>query len=76
MEDALADYERRRNAAVMPMYEFTDATAGLPLPTPQSQALFDSFREDQEQFERSLGVFAGTVPVESFFPAPAPQQAA
>jgi hypothetical protein len=58
------------------MYAFTDVTAGLPPPTPQSQALFASFREDQALFERFLGVFAGTMPVHAFFPAPAPQQAA
>jgi hypothetical protein len=58
------------------MYEFTDATAALQPPTPQSQALFASFREDRAQFERFLGVFAGTVPVQAFFPAPAPQRAA
>ncbi len=76
LEVALAAYERRRNDAVMPMYEFTDATAGLQPPTPESQALFASFREDQALFERFIGVFAGTVPVQAFFPAPAPQQAA
>jgi flavin-dependent dehydrogenase len=75
-EVALAAYERRRNDAVMPMYEFTDATAGLQPPTPQSQALFASFLEDRALFERFLGVFAGTVPVQAFFPVPAPQQAA
>ncbi|HWN27307.1 MAG TPA: oxidoreductase, partial [Actinomycetospora sp.] len=65
--DALADYERKRNAAVMPMYEFTYATSALEPPTPQEAELFEAMRDDPALTERFLGVFAGTVPVQDFF---------
>lgn len=70
-DDALADYERRRNTAVMPMYEFTYATSALEPPTPQEAELFEAMRDDPALTERFLGVFAGTVPVQDFFAAPA-----
>ncbi len=66
-DDALADYERQRNAAVMPMYEFTYATSALEPPTPQEAELFEAMRDDPALTERFLGVFAGTVPVQDFF---------
>jgi flavin-dependent dehydrogenase len=69
-DDALADYERRRNTAVMPMYEFTYATSALEPPTPQEAELFEAMRDDPALTERFLGVFAGTVPVQDFFAAP------
>jgi flavin-dependent dehydrogenase len=65
--DALADYERQRNAAAMPMYEFTYATSALEPPTPQEAELFEAMRDDPALIERFLGVFAGTVPVQDFF---------
>ena len=70
--DALAEYERRRNAAVMPMYEFTYASSGLEPPTEQEMALFDAMRSDPALVDRFLGVFAGTVPVQEFFAAESP----
>ena len=73
--EALADYERQRNEAVMPMYEFTCARSGLEQPTPQEQELLGVLRDDQAQTERFLGVFAGTVPVQDFFGAPIPEAA-
>ncbi|MDF3051616.1 MAG: oxidoreductase [Pseudonocardia sp.] len=66
-DDALADYERRRNAAVMPMYEFTYATSALDPPTAQEVELFDAMRDDPVLTSRFFGVFAGTVPVPDFF---------
>ena len=75
LDEALADYERQRNEAVMPMYEFTCARSGLEQPTPQEQELLGVLRDDQAQTERFLGVFAGTVPVQDFFGAPIPEAA-
>jgi 2-polyprenyl-6-methoxyphenol hydroxylase-like FAD-dependent oxidoreductase len=66
-DDALADYQRRRDAAVLPMYEFTCARAGLEPPAPEAVALLGALRDDQAATERFFGVFAGTVPVEEFF---------
>jgi flavin-dependent dehydrogenase len=65
--DALADYERQRNAAVMPMYEFTYATSALEPPTPQEAELFEAMRDDPALTERFLGLFAGTVAPQDFF---------
>ncbi|MDD7942918.1 FAD-dependent monooxygenase [Actinomycetospora lutea] len=74
--EALAGYERRRNAAVMPMYEFTCQRARLEPPTPEMQAFFAGLRDDPRRTERFFGVFAGTVPVTEFFGSPAATPAA
>ena len=65
--DALAAYERRRNDAVLPMYEFTCDRARLAPPTPAMQQFFAGLRDDPVQTERFFGVFAGTVPVAELF---------
>jgi 2-polyprenyl-6-methoxyphenol hydroxylase-like FAD-dependent oxidoreductase len=75
MGEALADYERRRDAAVMAMYAFTDQRAGLEPPTPAMQDLLGSLRGDRARTEQFFGVFAGTVPVQDVF-GPTPQQSA
>jgi flavin-dependent dehydrogenase len=67
--DALADYERQRNTAAMPMYEFTYATSALEPPTAQQIQLFDAMRSDPALTGRFFGVFAGTVPVSDVFGA-------
>jgi flavin-dependent dehydrogenase len=72
LDQALAGYQRRRDAAVRPMYEFTCARAGLQPAPPQTQALLGALRDDPTATERFFGVFAGTVPVEDFFPAASP----
>jgi 2-polyprenyl-6-methoxyphenol hydroxylase-like FAD-dependent oxidoreductase len=64
---ALADYEQRRNAAAMPMYEFTYASSALAPPTPQEEGLFAAMRDDPVLAGRFFGVFAGTVAVQDFF---------
>ena len=70
--EALADYERRRNAAAMPMYDFTYATSALEPPTPQEEELFEAMRDDPALAGRFFGVFAGTVPVHDFFASLSP----
>jgi len=72
LAEALADYQRRRDAAVLPMYEFTWARAGLEPPPPEMRALLGALRDDPVQAERFFGVFAGTVAVQDFFAAAAP----
>jgi flavin-dependent dehydrogenase len=67
LELALADYERTRNEAVMPMYEFTYDLARLAPPSPDQQALFGALRGNQPQIERFLGTMAGTVALPAFF---------
>jgi 2-polyprenyl-6-methoxyphenol hydroxylase-like FAD-dependent oxidoreductase len=66
--DALAEYERQRNAAVLPMYEFTCQLANLAEPpAPQMLQLLAALRGNQAETNRFLGTWAGTVPVPEFF---------
>jgi 2-polyprenyl-6-methoxyphenol hydroxylase-like FAD-dependent oxidoreductase len=66
-EEALAGYERRRNEAALPVYEFTQQLAALAPPPPELQALFAALRDDQEQTDRFFGTIAGTVSLPEFF---------
>jgi flavin-dependent dehydrogenase len=67
MEEALAEYEQRRNAGSFPMYEMTCQLAALePLPAEMLQ-LFEALRYNQEDTDRFIGVTAATVPVEEFY---------
>jgi len=67
LPDALADYERRRNEAAMPMYELTCQLAMLQPPPPEMQQLFAALQGNQEQSGRFLGTIAGTVPIPDFY---------
>jgi 2-polyprenyl-6-methoxyphenol hydroxylase-like FAD-dependent oxidoreductase len=67
VEDALADYERIRNAETRPLYELTRDFATLAPPAPEQRALFTALRDQPEEVDRFLGVVAGTVPVADFF---------
>jgi 2-polyprenyl-6-methoxyphenol hydroxylase-like FAD-dependent oxidoreductase len=67
LEEALAGYERRRDEAAMPMYEFTAQFASLEPPPPEMQSLFAALADDPEQRDRFFGVFAGSVGVADFF---------
>lgn len=67
LEDALGEYERRRNETALPMYEFTTQLAALAPASPEQQQLFAALRGNQPQIERFFGAFAGTVPLAEFF---------
>jgi flavin-dependent dehydrogenase len=67
MDLALACYEQARNAAVMPMYEFTYKLARLEAPSVEEQQLFGALRGNQLETERFLSTIAGTVPIPEFF---------
>jgi hypothetical protein len=67
LADALADYERRRNEAVTPIYGLTCQLAALQPPAPEMERLFAALRHDQTQTDRFFGTIAGTVPVAEFF---------
>jgi 2-polyprenyl-6-methoxyphenol hydroxylase-like FAD-dependent oxidoreductase len=69
LDTALAEYEQRRNAAAMPMYDYTCELAAIEPPSPEMQALFLALRDNQEDTNRFLGTIAGTVsPLEFFAP--------
>ena len=67
LEDTLADYERRRNEASLPLFELTCQFATLQPPSPEQQQLFTALRHDQEQTDRFFGTVVGTVPIPEFF---------
>jgi 2-polyprenyl-6-methoxyphenol hydroxylase-like FAD-dependent oxidoreductase len=67
LKEALADYERRRNEAVMPMYELNSQLASLEPPPPQMQQLFSALCGNQAETDRFLGTIAGTIPIPEFF---------
>ena len=67
LEEALADYERRRNEAVLPMYELTCQLASLEPPSPEMQQFFGALRGNQAEIDRFWGTIAGTVPIPEFF---------
>ncbi|HEY7060874.1 MAG TPA: NAD(P)/FAD-dependent oxidoreductase [Chloroflexota bacterium] len=67
LDAALADYERQRNEAAMPQYEFTCEVASLQAPPPEKQRLFGALRGNQPDTDRFFGVMAGSVPVAEFF---------
>lgn len=67
MEKALADYERRRNEEVMPMFEYTCQLGKLELPPPEMTHLFAALQGNQNETGHFLGTVTGTVPVQEFF---------
>lgn len=67
IEEALAEYEQRRNEAALPIYEFTCQLAQLAPPPPEMQQLFAALHDNQEQTNRFLGTLAGTVSISEFF---------
>ena len=67
LEEALGEYERRRNEAVTPLYELNYQLAALEPPSPQTLQLRAALRGNQADTDRFLGVTAGSVPIQEFF---------
>ena len=67
MEHALADYERKRNEEVLPMFEYTCRLAKLESPPPEMVGLFNALRANQKETGRFLGTVTGTVSIQEFF---------
>ena len=67
IEDAMAEYEQRRNEAVFPIYEFTAQLASMEPPPPEMQQLFAALAGNQDQTDRFMGLIAGTTPDSRFF---------
>ena len=67
LEEALADYERRRNEAAVPAYEHTLQFASLEPPPPPMQQLLVALRDNQPEANRFFGAMVGTVPMSKFF---------
>jgi flavin-dependent dehydrogenase len=67
LAEALAGYERARNAATRPLYELTCQFATLQPPPPETQQLIAALRDNPEQAGRFVGTVVGTVPIPEFF---------
>jgi 2-polyprenyl-6-methoxyphenol hydroxylase-like FAD-dependent oxidoreductase len=67
MDNALAGYQRERDAQSMPSYRLTCDLARLEPPAPEMQQLFAALRDNQVQTNRFFGTIAGTVPIPQFF---------
>lgn len=65
--DALAEYERQRNATALPIYAMTCDMATLQPPPPDQQQLMAALQHDQEQTDRFFGTLAGTVSLAEFY---------
>jgi flavin-dependent dehydrogenase len=67
LDDALADYERQRNEATMPLYEMTAEMATLQPPPLEQQQLIGALVGNQPQIDRFIGTIAGTASIPEFF---------
>jgi 2-polyprenyl-6-methoxyphenol hydroxylase-like FAD-dependent oxidoreductase len=67
LDDALADYHRRRDEAAIPIYDLTCQLATLAPPPPEMLALLGALPGNQPQTDRFVGVIAGTVSPADFF---------
>ena len=69
-DEAMGDYQRRRDAHAMPIYEFTTEMAKLEPPTPEMQQLLGAVQGNQAAMDAFASVIAGTMsPVDFFDPA-------
>lgn len=66
-EEALAEYEEKRNADAFPMYELTCQLGALAPPTAEMLQLFAALRTNQREADRFLGLVAGTTPAAEFY---------
>jgi len=67
LERLLADYQRRRDRAALPMYRFTLELASFAPPRPEQEMLFRALADRPEEVGRFLGVLACAVPVDAYF---------
>jgi len=62
----LAGHQRRRDAAIGPMYDFTTDLAAFNPPRPADQQLLAALQGRQAEIDRFLGVFAGVTPIKEY----------
>jgi flavin-dependent dehydrogenase len=66
-DDAMAAYQAARDAASLPMYEFTTQLATLEPPAPELQGLLGALVGNQPATDDFVGVATGTVSPAEFF---------
>ncbi len=69
LDEALAEYGRQRDTAVMPYYEESCRAASFPPPPPDFLALRASVRGNQFATDRLLSISRGTASMEEVFTA-------
>ena len=62
-EDAMADYQRRRDERVLPMYDLTCGLATLEPPPPEMRALLGAAAGNPEAMTAFVQMIAGVLPV-------------
>jgi flavin-dependent dehydrogenase len=67
LQEALSDYEQRRNETALPLYELNCQRATLEPPPPAMQSLFSALRSNSVEFSRYIAALAGTVSPAEFF---------
>jgi 2-polyprenyl-6-methoxyphenol hydroxylase-like FAD-dependent oxidoreductase len=67
LASALADHQRRRDAAIRPMYDFTVRLASFAAPTLGQRRLLASLAGRPAEIDRFIGAFAGVVPPAEYF---------
>ena len=66
LAQAMADYERRRNAIAMPIYQFTCQSAKFEPPTAEMRQLLYALRGNQRDTDRFFGLIAQTTSIPQF----------
>jgi hypothetical protein len=66
MARALAGYQRARDKAARPMYDFTTQLALLAPARPVEQKLFEALAASQPDADMFAGALAGAVPMKQF----------
>jgi flavin-dependent dehydrogenase len=68
--EALAEYQRRRDAAVLPVYRYTAERARLQAPDARQRQLLAAISASQSASDRFAGLTAGTTCFADFFAPP------
>jgi flavin-dependent dehydrogenase len=66
-DDAMAEYQRKRDEAAMPIYEFTCEFATMEPPPPEMQQLIGAMQGNQAAQDAFISVQAATLPAPEFF---------
>jgi flavin-dependent dehydrogenase len=67
LAQTLAEYQARRDAATLPMYEMTLELASFVPPRPEQRMLVSALAGNQAETDRFLGVLGGIIPPNQYF---------
>lgn len=70
MEEALAVYRSARDAAQIPIWEFTTDLAAMGPPKPEDRVFFEALARSPAETNRFLAVITGVIPIQDYM-APA-----